>query len=96
MKFELLLTKWALMNLYTETDMLYNTYDDENQSATMMVKMITVKKGSKVAFITYRETYNPKLSKNRFKLINADVASDLFNVGPLTLEATLTELDEQF
>ena len=98
MKLEVLLTKWALMGLLKETDILYNTFNDENQS-TMMVKMATVKKGSKVVYITYRETYDPSGPKrltNRFKLLNADIASDLFNIGPFTLEAKLTELDEQF
>ena len=95
MKLEVLLTKWALMGLLKETNMLYNTFNDNDQ-ATMMVKVATIKKGSTVAYITYRESYDPKHSRNRFKLINADIASDLFNIGPLTLEAKLTELDEQF
>ena len=95
MKLEMLLTKWVLMGLLEETNMLYNTFNDDNQ-ATMMVKMATVMKDGKVAYITYRETYDPKYLKNRFKLLNADIASDLFNIGPLTLESTLTELDEHF
>jgi len=83
------------MGLLKETNLLYNTFNDDDQ-ATMMVKMATVKKGSIVAYITYRESYDPKRETNSFKLINADVASDLFNIEPLALEATLTELDKQF
>jgi len=83
------------MGLITETKMLYNTFNEMNK-ATMMVKLVTVKKGSLVGYVTYRESYDPERPANIIELLNADVASDLFDVGPITLKLSLAELDKQF
>lgn len=98
MKLEQLLTKWALMGLINSTTTQYSTFNGDNQS-NMIVKLSIIKKDCFVAYVTYRETYNPdgpKHLEKQYGLINADVASELFNIGPLMIKARLTDLDEMF
>jgi len=95
MKLDELLTKWALMGILGTVKTRYSNFD-ENTQVTMQVKSAELEKGSFTAYLLYRETEHPNALDNTCQLINADVLSNLFNMGPMVIGATLVELDRKF
>jgi len=87
-----LLTKWTLIGVLQSNKTLYSTHDQHGEQIN--VKMAFLSKNGKAGYIIYHRISTN--SSSSYKLINADIASDLFNTGMFIEGATLEELDENF
>ena len=95
MKLEILLTKWSLTGLLTGTDLLYSSVDEDAKIA-VFVKLARLAKNGDAGYILYKETVNQTTRSTRYKLLNADITSNLFNTGMFYEGLTISKLDEEF
>jgi len=95
MRLGVLLTKWSLTGVLQNTEILYSVSDHNNQ-IIVNVKIAKLVKEIDACYVIYKETKIKETGKIRYKLLNADITSDIFHTGVWESGVSLSKLDDGF